>query len=370
MVSKTELHMNYTAITHLPIVQRTLKCVSRLTRENKELKKENDMLKKMIDTLFDKISNNITKQEPVPEVHIKKEKVVIDISEEPENITYKLDDPSNNVVDKPFTYWEESEEEEFEDTEKIANCDICCKDKSFETYYMFTRGGKQELYSCVKCWENRKTRLVGETWKWSHHTFPGPAFYITKEKGEEYNVEAKESVEEEEVEVEEESEEEEEVEVEVEESEEEEEVEESEEKEEVEVEVEESEEEEEVEVEVEESEEEEEVEVEVEESEEEEEVEVEVEESEEEEEVEVEVEESEEEEEVEVEVEVEESEEGDDAEEENEEEVYEVTIKNKSYYTTNETDGPIYAILDDEDIGDQIGEFKEGKPTFYRKTKK
>ena len=103
MVSKTELHMNYTAITHLHIVQRTLKCVSRLTRENKELKKENDMLKKMIDTLFDKIS----KQEPVPDVHIKKEKVVIDISEEPENITYKLDDPSNSV-DKPFTYWEES----------------------------------------------------------------------------------------------------------------------------------------------------------------------------------------------------------------------------------------------------------------------
>ena len=81
-----------------------------------------------------------------------------------------------------------------------------------------------------------------------------------------------------------------------------------------------------------------------------------------EEEVEVEVEESEEE----VEVEVEESAE----EEEADEEVYELTIKNKSYYVSNETDGPIYAILEDEDIGDQIGEFKKGKPTFYKKAKK
>ena len=135
------------------------------------------------------------------------------------------------------------------------------------------------------------------------------------------------------------------------ESEEEEEVEESEE-EEVEVEVEESEEEE-VEVEVEESEEEE-VEVDVEESEEEE-VEVDVEESEEEE---VEVEESEEEE-----VEVEEEEES----EEEEEEAYEVTIKKKLYYTTNEIDGIIYSIDKDDEIGDEVGHFKNGKPVFHKK---
>jgi hypothetical protein len=151
---------------------------------------------------------------------------------------------------------------------------------------------------------------------------------------------------EEEVEVEESEEE-----VEVEESEEEVAVEESEE----EVEVEESDEEVEVEVEVEESEEE--VEVEVEESEEEEEVEVEVEESEEEEEVEVEVEESEEEEEVEV--EVEESE-----EEEEEEEVYEISLNGKSYYTTDANNGDIYAVTEDEDVGDVVGKFVGGKPVM------
>ena len=101
--------------------------------------------------------------------------------------------------------------------------------------------------------------------------------------------------------------------------------------------------------------EEEEVEVEVEESEEEE-VEVEVEESEEEE-VEVEVEESEEEE---VEVDVEES-------EEEEEEAYEVTIKKKLYYTTNEIDGIIYSIDKDDEIGDEVGHFKNGKPVFNKK---
>ena len=135
------------------------------------------------------------------------------------------------------------------------------------------------------------------------------------------------------------------------ESEEEEDVEVEESEEEEEVEVEESEEEEEVEVE---ESEEEEVEVEVEESEEEEEVEVE--ESEEEEEEEEEVEESEEEEEV----EVEES-------EEEEEEAYEVTIKKKLYYTTNEIDGIIYSIDKDDEIGDEVGHFKNGKPVFNKK---
>lgn len=87
---------------------------------------------------------------------------------------------------------EESEEEsenekesvQEEDTEKIANCDLCCKDKSFETYYVFKRGRKQELFSCVKCWENRETQLVEEgSWTWTYHTFPGPAFYtVDKEE--------------------------------------------------------------------------------------------------------------------------------------------------------------------------------------------
>ena len=107
--------------------------------------------------------------------------------------------------------------------------------------------------------------------------------------------------------------------------------------------------------------------------EEEEEVEVEEEEEETEEvEVEEEEEETEEEEEETEEVEVEEETEEvevEEVEEEEEEEVYEVIINNKSYYTTNEIKGYIYAIDADEEIGEKIGEFKDGKPVFF-KTKK
>ena len=102
----------------------------------------------------------------------------------------------------------------------------------------------------------------------------------------------------------------------------------------------------------------------VEESAEEEEVEVEVEESAEEAEVEVEVEESaEEEEEEEEEVEVEESAE---EEEEEEEEVFMVSINGKDYYTNNEQSGTIYSIVDEDDIGDEIGVFKNGKAVFNK----
>ena len=88
--------------------------------------------------------------------------------------------------------------------------------------------------------------------------------------------------------------------------------------------------------------------------EEEEEEEVEVEESEdEEEEVEVEVEESEEE------VEVEESE-----DEEEEEEVYEISLNGKSYYTADANQGDIYAITEDEEVGDVVGKFVNGKPVM------
>ena len=91
---------------------------------------------------------------------------------EEENYNYNNDEDNENLkgVEK----------------EKINNCDICCKDKSFEEYYVFKRG-KQEMYSCVKCWENRKTQLVGESsWTWSYHTFPGPAYFtVNKEEEEE-----------------------------------------------------------------------------------------------------------------------------------------------------------------------------------------
>jgi len=121
MVSNTELNSNYIALAQLPIVKRTLKCVKRLTNENKELKKENEMLKKMIDTLFDKLSDskNTIKKEPVKEVYIKKEKVVIDISEEPENITYELRDTCTNT-DEPFAYDDDGNNTKCNET-KITN---------------------------------------------------------------------------------------------------------------------------------------------------------------------------------------------------------------------------------------------------------
>ena len=45
--------------------------------------------------------------------------------------------------------------------------------------------------------------------------------------------------------------------------------------------------------------------------------------------------------------------------------MFEVTIKGKGYYTTNETDGVIYAIASNEDVGDTVGHFVKGKPVFY-----
>ena len=90
---------------------------------------------------------------------------------------------SNNMITPDYRKEKESVQESVqEDREKVANCDLCCEDKNFETYYRFTRGRKQELFSCVECWENRKTQLVGETWTWEQCTFPGPAFF-SLEKG-------------------------------------------------------------------------------------------------------------------------------------------------------------------------------------------
>jgi len=54
-------------------------------------------------------------------------------------------------------------------------------------------------------------------------------------------------------------------------------------------------------------------------------------------------------------------------EEEAEEEVFEIEIKGKSYYTTNETNGTIYNIDENEEIGEEIGKFENGKPVFYKK---
>jgi hypothetical protein len=52
--------------------------------------------------------------------------------------------------------------------------------------------------------------------------------------------------------------------------------------------------------------------------------------------------------------------------EEEEEGVYEVVIKGKRYYTTNETNGLIFSILDDDDVGDEIGKFVNGKAVWNK----
>ena len=84
-----------------------------------------------------------------------------------------------------------------------------------------------------------------------------------------------------------------------------------------------------------------------------------------EEEEEVEVEEETEEEEVEVEVDEEEEEvEETEEEEEEEEEVFMVTIKGKQYFTNDETNGTIYSVVDEDDIGDEVGHYKNGVPVF------
>jgi hypothetical protein len=52
--------------------------------------------------------------------------------------------------------------------------------------------------------------------------------------------------------------------------------------------------------------------------------------------------------------------------EEDEGEVYEITIGKKSYYTTNGQNGKIYAIDKDEEVGDEVGVFVNGKPKFHK----
>ena len=73
---------------------------------------------------------------------------------------------------------EDDDDDDDDDKEKLFNCEICCEDKNFETYYTFRRG-RQEFYSCNDCWENRETQLVAySAYTWEKCTFPGPGFYI------------------------------------------------------------------------------------------------------------------------------------------------------------------------------------------------
>ena len=74
----------------------------------------------------------------------------------------------------------------------------------------------------------------------------------------------------------------------------------------------------------------------------------------------------EEEEEQEQEEEEEEEEEEAEEEEEEEEEVFEILIKNVTYYTTNKQDGDIYSCVNN-DVGEIVGKFKNGKPSFSKR---
>ena len=70
----------------------------------------------------------------------------------------------------------------------------------------------------------------------------------------------------------------------------------------------------------------------------------------------------------------------DEEEEEEEEEVEEIMVAGKAYYAsgvtadplspsgfTRDSNGPIYAVQSDDDVGDQVGEFVDGSPRFHDK---
>jgi len=65
------------------------------------------------------------------------------------------------------------------------------------------------------------------------------------------------------------------------------------------------------------------------------------------------------------EVDEEEVEEGEEADEG--EAVEEVIIKGTRYYADNTTDGRIYAIIEDEEVGEEVGIYVNGKPKMYKK---
>ena len=46
--------------------------------------------------------------------------------------------------------------------------------------------------------------------------------------------------------------------------------------------------------------------------------------------------------------------------------MYEIVIKNVTYYTTNEESGDIYSCVDG-DVGEIVGQFKNKKPVFLKR---
>ena len=57
---------------------------------------------------------------------------------------------------------------------------------------------------------------------------------------------------------------------------------------------------------------------------------------------------------------------GEEQQEEEEESVEEVTIQGKRYYVTNTRDGLIYSVMDDDDVGPEVGKYVNGKPVFNK----
>ncbi len=47
---------------------------------------------------------------------------------------------------------------------------------------------------------------------------------------------------------------------------------------------------------------------------------------------------------------------------EEEEEVFMIELDGVHYYTSDDTNGDIYSIGEDEDVGDKVGYFKDGEP--------
>ena len=51
--------------------------------------------------------------------------------------------------------------------------------------------------------------------------------------------------------------------------------------------------------------------------------------------------------------------------EEDEEEVFEINIDGTVYYTNDEKNGDVWEVVDDEDIGEQVGKFENGTLVLF-----
>ena len=64
----------------------------------------------------------------------------------------------------------------------------------------------------------------------------------------------------------------------------------------------------------------------------------------------------------------EEKDEEDEEDEDEEDEVFEIEIKGKIYFTTSKDNGIVYEyLIEEDDIGDKVGEFKNGELIWIKK---